>query len=163
MLAGGIAAAAVVSYLGLCALAYGRAREEIGAGRPATIAAGPRDVFFFGGGWSRLQSAGHQWVRHARDEATLRLPLKAGPGYRLHLRLDPQGDGPTVVDVALNETPLGARPLQCDDLRFGSYTLDVAPGVVRDGANLLRLRANAGVRLWLVRVEPIVGPAASPR
>jgi hypothetical protein len=117
-------------------------------------------------------------VRFARGRhAELHLPLEAGRGYVLTLRLDPlvfQGATPQQLAVALNGRPLAALPLAWDPQRIGTYRIEVPAERVVDGRNLLSLDAawafriadaadnpqqvphgwETGFLLWYVMVSP---------
>ncbi|PYQ08228.1 MAG: hypothetical protein DMF83_07260 [Acidobacteria bacterium] len=152
-------AAAVVlalgAWLGLCAVSYLRVRESLRAGEPAVIAAGARDRFFFGAGWSRPMRRGSLTVRRAeRSPSVLWLPLDAAADYRLTLRADPDPPAPgTALNVAVNGAPLARLVLERDEKRIGSYELLLPGRLLRAGRNRLEL-GPAGFALWYVRVEP---------
>ena len=154
--AAGAAAVAVSVWLGLCGLSYLRVREALGAGEPAMIAAGARDRFFFGAGWSRPVRRGLVTVRRAeRSPAVVALPLAAAGDYRLTLRADPDppGSGAT-LDVAVNGAPVARLALGQDEQRIGSYDLLLPGRLLRAGRNRLEL-GPAGFVLWYLRVEPV--------
>ena len=157
--AGLTAAAAVVLYFGLALLARARVREDVGAGRPTTVAAGLRDAFFFDGGWSWPRRVGHVFVRRGDAAgATVRLPLAAGRAYRLTLRLDSETSAPATV--LLNGSPIADHSLTHDERRFGRYEAEVPAPLVREGTNLLRIRSTSPFALWLIHVDPAHRPAA---
>lgn len=155
------AASLAAVYIALCGLAQARVREDVALGRPATMAVGPRDVFFFGDGWSWPERKGHIFLRRAGSAgADVRLPLRAGRPYRLTLRLDPET--PSVAAVTLNGARVTDLTLIQDDRRFGRYEVDIPPGLPRDGANALHIRAPCPFTLWLVHIDPVV-PLPEPR
>jgi 4-amino-4-deoxy-L-arabinose transferase-like glycosyltransferase len=150
-------------------LRYLRLAEAVEAGqaviRPPAVVAGPRDAFFFGEGWHPLVSDPEWPGRYARysrgTTGTVRLPLVAGRGYRLGLRLDPlfadAGQMPT-VDVSLNGRHLDTLHLKYRPEKVGHYVVDVPAAAVRDGANRLTLTASQGLRAGKARNAPRVLP-----
>ena len=159
---GAVLAAAALAYVAVCGLAYARVREELGGGREARIVVGPRDLFFFGDGWSRPTRIGHLLVRHGdAGGAFLRLPLRAGRGYRLALRLDPEGLGARAA-FTLNGTLLTELDLLRDDVRVARYEVDIPAARVRPGANELRIHGSGPFRLWLVQVAPLSDSGPPP-
>ena len=157
-----VAVLAVTGWAGLSALSYLRVRESLGAGEPAVIAAGTRDWFFFGPGWSGPARRGFVTVRRAeRSPAVVWLPLAGAGDYRLSLRADP--DPPAAggtLDVAVNGVPAGRVVLEWDEKRIGSYALLLPRRLLRPGRNRLEL-APAGFVLWYVRVEPASAVSAA--
>ncbi len=152
------AAAAVLAlgaWQGLCAVSYLRVRESLRAGEPAVIAAGARDQFFFGPGWSRPMRRGFVTVRRAeRSPSVLRLPLDTAGDYRLTLRADPDPPAPgTPLNVAVNGAPITRLALQWDEKRIGSYELMLPGRLLRPGRNRLELYP-ASFALWYLRLEP---------
>ena len=154
---------AVGVWAGLCALSYLRVRESLQAGDPATIAAGARDQFFFGAGWSGPERKGLVTVRRSeRGPSVLWLPLATPGDCRLTLRADP---GPPAVaaplNVSVNGAPVATLSMQRDETRIGAYDVTVPGRLLRAGRNRLEL-GPPGFVLWYVRVEPI-NEAASAR
>jgi hypothetical protein len=157
------AAAAVVlaagAWVALCALSYLRVRESLRAGEPGVIAAGARDRFFFGSGWSRPVRRGFVTVRRAeRGPAVVWLPLAGTGDHRLTMRADP--DAPAAgrtLDVAVNGAPIARLALEWDEKRIGSYELMLPARLLREGRNRLEL-GPAGFVLWYLRIDPV--PAA---
>jgi hypothetical protein len=142
-------------------------RESLRAGEPAVIAAGVRDWFFFGPGWSRPMRRGLVTVRRGeRSPSVLWLPLATAGDYRLTLRADPDPPGSgTALNVAVNGTRVSRLALQWDEKRIGSYELILPGRLVRPGPNRLMLDP-AGYVLWYLRIEPAGGSlsgAASAR
>ena len=161
------AAAAVLAlgaWLGLCAVSYLRVRESLRAGEPAVIAAGARDRFFFGAGWSRPMRRGFVTVRRAeRSPSVLWLPLDTARDYRLTLRVDPDPPAPSAaLNVVVNGAPITRIALEWDSKRMGSYELMLPGRLLRPGRNRLEL-APAGFALWCLRIEPALSGAASAR
>jgi 4-amino-4-deoxy-L-arabinose transferase-like glycosyltransferase len=156
--AGAAAALAVAAWLGLCAVSYLRVRESLQAGEPAMIAAGARDGFFFGPGWSRPLRRGLVTVRRAeRSPSVLWLPLTAAGDCRLVLRADPDPPVPgAAVNVAVNGAHVTRIALSWDEKRVGSYELVLPARLLRRGRNRLEL-GPAGFALWYLRIEP--GPS----
>jgi hypothetical protein len=158
-----VAAAAVVlaagAWVALCALSYLRVRESLRAGEPGVIAAGARDRFFFGSGWSRPVRRGFVTVRRAeRGPAVVWLPLAGARDHRVTMRADP--DAPTAgrtLDVAVNGAPIARLALEWDERRIGSYELMLPARLLREGRNRLEL-GPAGFVLWYLRIDPV--PAA---
>jgi 4-amino-4-deoxy-L-arabinose transferase-like glycosyltransferase len=158
--AGAVAGAAaaglvVAAWAGLSALTYLRVRESLRAGEPAMIAAGARDWFFFGPGWSRPERRGLVTVRRAEHApAVVWLPFSVAGDQRLTLRADP---GPSAarsnLDVSLNGSPVARIALEWDDKRIGSYELRLPGERLRPGRNRLEL-APAGFVLWYLRIVP---------
>lgn len=157
--AAAVAALAVTTWAALCGLTYFRVREALGAGEAGVIAAGARDRFFFGAGWSRPGRRGFVTVRRAeRGPAVVWLPLAAARDHRLTLRADP--DAPAAgrsLDVAVNGAPVARLALGWDERRIGSYELTLPARYLRPGRNRLEL-GPAGFVLWYLRIEP--APAA---
>ena len=140
--------------------------------------AGPRDRLFIGEGWYPPAPLGNVRVRFSRGRrAVIDLPLTAGRSYALTLRLDPfqfEGAPPQTVRVTLNGTTLADRPLQWDESRIGTYTVNLPAAQVREGDNRLELQAaystkttsvgggaqevggdrDVGFLFWYLRVEP---------
>ena len=145
---------ALGAWLGLCAVSYLRVRESLRAGEPAVIAAGARDQFFFGPGWSRPMRRGSVTVRRAdRSPSVLWLPLDTAD-YRLTLRADPDPPAPgTALNVAVNGAPITRLALDWDEKRIGSYELMLPGRLLRPGRNRLELDP-AGFALWYLRIEP---------
>ena len=162
------AAAAVLAlggWLGLSAVSYLRLRESLRAGEAAVIAAGARDWFFFGPGWSRPSRRGLVTLRRAdHSPSVLWLPLPTAGDYRLTLRADPDPPVPgTALSVAVNGVPITRLALQWDEKRIGSYELMLPGRLLRPGRNRLEL-APAGFALWYLRIEPgSLSGAASAR
>lgn len=110
---------------------------------PHYIAAGPRDLLFFGSGWHRPV---HAWNWHSRflagNEGSVHVPLVAGRAWRLRLRLDPFAPEPLRVALAWNGAPLAILELTHDPGRTGEYVVDVPVERVLDGRNRLTFRAE---------------------
>jgi hypothetical protein len=163
-----------------------RAREEVAAGRPAVMMAGPRDALFFTGGWHRPVCAREICLRYTRGRrGALRLPLEPGRAYHLVLRMDPlafPGMPEQVVAVRANGHELARLPLQWDPERTGTYRVRLPAEAVGRGSTRLELEAayarEAGevdavdelVRdgwvtafsVWYVGVYPMAGTADPP-
>jgi hypothetical protein len=161
------AAAAVLAvgvWLGLCALSYLRVRESLQAGEPGLVAAGARDRFFFGPGWSAPVGRGLVTVRRAeRSPAVVWLPLAAGGDCRLTLRLDPDPSATGLtLNVAVNGAPVARLPLGWDEKRIGSYELLLPGRLLHPGRNQLEL-GPPGFGLWYLRIEPAFSGSGSAR
>jgi hypothetical protein len=161
------AAAAVLGagllWAGLAGLLYLRVAESVRSGQPATLEAGLRDRFLFGGGWSRPVSVGQHWERHTRGGASLLyLPLVAGRDYELTLRIGrvAGGDAGSPAPLRLNGVPLAALPLGFDPERLGVHRVKVPGSRVETGRNRLEILAGPEpATLWYLRVSP-AGAAA---
>jgi hypothetical protein len=145
-------------------------------GVPASVMAGDRDGPFFGTGWSDPQPDGNVTARvSVAERGIVRLPLPDVRAYDLVLRLDPVAPDAQASFVALlNGRMLGRLRFTWDPQRVGFYRIPVAPDLVRPGTNRLALLAEpivnaasvqerypflqsyaqAGLRLWYVRIEP---------
>jgi len=156
---GAAAVLAVGAWLGLCAVSYLRVRESLRAGEPAVIAAGARDRFFFGPGWSRPLRRGFVTVRRAeRSPSVLWLPLATAGDCRLVLRADPDPPAPgAALNVAVNGAPVTRLALEWDEKRIGSYELALPGRLLHPGRNRLEL-GPAGFALWYLRIEPAATP-----
>jgi hypothetical protein len=158
---------ALGAWRGLCALSYLRVRESLRAGESAVIAAGARDRFFFGPGWSRPTRRGFVTVRKAeRSPAVLWLPLDARGDYRLTLRADPDPPVPgAALNVAVDGAPITRLALAWDEKRIGSYELVLPGRLLRPGRNRLELDPP-GFALWYLRIDPaggsLSGAASAP-
>jgi hypothetical protein len=159
------------------ALPYSIARESLRHGDSTSIETGPRDAVFYRGNWSG-------WVRGGAvisrimlgDRAAIRFPLPERRAYKLTLRLDPAlPDRPHVVSLLLNHRVLQRLTLTWDDMRMGSYEVDMPAEYVRVGENELQLIAdavvparaagprfasvppdtNVSLRLWYIRIHPV--------
>ncbi len=127
------------------ALYYLRLREAVRARRAVPFDAGPRDALYFGAGWYRPFATPNARVRCAHGRhAELALPLEAGRGYALAVRMDPLAtadETPQTVAVSLNGVPLGTLSLVRDPRRVGSYALRVPAAATVDGRNRLAFDA----------------------
>jgi hypothetical protein len=141
----------------------------------AAITAGVRDGASFERGWSELMRGENVSMRVALEEGTLLLRLPDEGDYRATLRMEPfprplVAPPPRlpVVDVSLNNTPVGAIQLLWTPGRMGSYDIVLPRAAVRRGVNRLALRVKRpaasqvqpgltdgdAVGLWYVRVHP---------
>jgi len=141
-------------------LYYARKAEAVAVGAGRTFFdAGPRDALVFGRGWLPPIERTNWHSRFMRStRSKLRLPLVAGPAYRLSLRMDPvapPGDDRRTVEVWLNGARLRTLRLSYDPARIGEYVVDVPAAVVRDGRNDLELRMAR-----LVPVAELLEPPA---
>ncbi len=148
-------------------------RESIVRQEDVSIEAGPRDRWFFPGGWSAPHTDGVPVRVSLGDRATVRLPLPARRDYDVVVRLDPVApDRQRRATILLNRQLLGAVYLQSDPLRMGAYRLRLPQERVRIGVNELTIvpetvvtaasagprfdwldpAARTGIRLWYVRV-----------
>jgi 4-amino-4-deoxy-L-arabinose transferase-like glycosyltransferase len=146
-----------LAWLGASGLHYLRVREDLRAGKPALVAAGPRDAWLFARGWGGLRRFGNGFSRRAGPSPTIvRLPLDPARAYRATLRLRPLETcaAPCSVSVALDGRPLGELAATHDDTgRFASTTLELPADGSRRGASRLELRGGP-VELWLLTLEP---------
>jgi hypothetical protein len=144
------------AWLAASGLHYLRIREDLRAGKPALVAAGPRDSFLFSRGWGGLRRFDNGYARRAGPgPALVRLPL-AGGAYRLTLRARPAPGcpAPCLVEVALEGRPLLRRATAGEGMsdRFGVIEVPLAAAQARGGASLLELRGGP-FELWQARVE----------
>lgn len=139
------------------------AREALRQGRGAVVIAGSRDGWLLGSGWTRLSVTGNVTARFGTGEwSEIVLPLPESRDYGLVLRVDPipRDDLPAQrLHVELNGATLGQLELSWNPDRVGAYELAIPRRLVRPGANVLRLRADA-----LVGAGPVVDryPALRP-
>lgn len=137
--------------------------ESIAAGEEVSIAAGPRDGWYFVGGWSKPLAGGNVTFRvtdgpHPR----MRLFLPRVQAYRLTLRADPfprpltVPTPPSAFELLINGQPLTALSIGFDQNRVGAYDVDLPASMVRQGVNHLTLRSRGDSRLsvWYLRVRP---------
>jgi len=179
-----VVGAGVLAYAFYMVLPWFIAREAIAAGADASIATGPRDVTFFGAGWSGAYMDGLTFRVSRSERATVRIPLPARRTYQIVLRLDPVApDRQRRAVVLLNRQLLAILPFVWNADKVGSYPLQLPEGKVRVGSNeltivpdvvvpaasvALRVPAeqagdNLGVRLWYVRVLATApAPAQAP-
>ena len=157
--AAAMAGLAVGVWAALCGLSYFRVRESLRAGEAGIIAAGGRDLLFFGPGWSPPFRRGFVTVRQAvRGPAVVWLPLAGARDYRLTMRADPDPPAPgRMLDVAVNGAPVTRLALDWDERRIGTYELLLPARLLRAGRNRLEL-GPSGFVLWYLRIEP--APAA---
>lgn len=155
-----------------------RVREE------ATIAAGVRDEWSFGRGWSNATRGGNVSVRVTTTEAALSIPLPEAGDYPATIRMDPfprpldaADQAAPDVQLLLNGVEITTIPLRWTPGRVGAYDVVLPATAARRGGNRLVVRvlgtssADAAVRrpgltpgaavaLWYIRVRP---PSVSPR
>jgi hypothetical protein len=124
---------------------YLRVREDVRAGRMASIDMGPRDLFFTGAGWYSPLSLGNLTVRCSRGtRATLWLPLEPARAYVLSLRLAPfsyAGAPPQSVRLRLDGRFLAEVPLPADPQWARVHTIRV-PARRGGGHSRLELQAR---------------------
>ena len=157
-------------------LPYYVAREAVAGGNQMTISAGDRDEVFFTRGWSPALAEGNVTSRLVLGgRAWLELPLPAGRGYHLRVRLDPvRPDAPRALTILVAGRIVGRFGLTFDPERVGSYEVDVPPDVAR-GATTMQIVADGTVaadscgprcaalppaarvslRVWYIRISPV--------
>ena len=135
---------------------YAVTREALHYEGAATIAAGPRDRWFFVDGWSRLVVEGNVTMRFAAPPgADLRIVLPEARSYTLTVRadpVDPSAAARQIVRVSLNGTHLDDLLLQWNPERIGQYQVTVPAGTFARGDQRLELRSDMAFKLWYVRV-----------
>ncbi|MFO7695170.1 MAG: glycosyltransferase family 39 protein [Vicinamibacterales bacterium] len=156
-------------------------RESLLAGEAVTVAAGPRDRWFFTEGWSRPVTEGNVTARVSHGPfSVVRVNLPRKQDYGATLRLDPfprpldaMPSGLPAVRVFLNGRRVARIDLRWNPERVGSYDIRLPADAVLAGVNRMTLLAEgqassarleepprpgspAGVRfrLWYVRVRP---------
>jgi dolichyl-phosphate-mannose-protein mannosyltransferase len=138
------------------AVPYALVREQFKYGGIATIAAGPRDRWFFADGWSGLVVEGNVTMRlAARPGATLRILLPEARSYALTLRMDPVdrvAAAQQIVHVSLNGAHLDDLVLGWNPERIGAYQVTIPAGMFAPGAQRLELHSDNAFKLWYVRV-----------
>ena len=142
--AAALAGAVPAVWGGAALLHYLRVREDVRAGRIASIDVGPRDLFFTGAGWYPPRSLGNLKVRCSRGaRATLWLPLEPAREYVLSLRLAPfsyAGAPRQSVRLWLDGRFLADLPLPADPQWARVHTLRVP---ARSGGGHSRLELQA--------------------
>ncbi len=141
------------------AVPYALVREQFKYGGAATIAAGPRDRWFFADGWSGLGVEGNVTMRvAAKPGATLRILLPSAGSYTLTLRVDPvdpSAAAPQIVHVSLNGTRLDDLVLGWNPERIGEYQVTIPAGTFAPGSQRLELRSDDAFKLWYVRIAAL--------
>ena len=138
------------------AVPYALVREQFNYAGVATIAAGPRDRWFFADGWSGLVVEGNVTMRlAARPGATLRILLPEARSYTLTVRTDPVdrvAAAQQIVHVSLNGAHLDDLVLGWNPERIGAYQVTIPAGMFAPGAQRLELRSDNAFKLWYVRI-----------
>ncbi len=136
-----------------------RVRELIGQRRPALIQPGSQARFFFESGWTWARPAGEAATATiTQPEARLRLPIPAGVGARVTLRLGSTQEISQQVEILLGDRRLGSTSSPRDD--GGTTTVEIAADSPRPGdvveLRFLRERSSNELALALlwVRIEP---------
>ena len=141
------------------AVPYALVREDFRDTGAATIAAGPRDRWFFFDGWSGLVVEGNVTMRLAANPgATLRIILPEARSYRLTLRTDPVdrlAAGQQIVHVALNGTHVDDLVLGWNPERIGAYQVTIPAGKFAPGGQRLEMRSDNAFKLWYVRIAAL--------
>ena len=141
------------------AVPYAVTKEAFRYDGAATIAAGPRDRWFFVDGWSRLVVEGNVTMRFASPPgANLKIVLPEDRSYALTLRSDPvdhSGATGHVVHVSLNGTHLDDLVLEWNPERIGQYQITVPKGMFTPGDQRLELRSDTAFKLWYVRIAAV--------
>jgi hypothetical protein len=153
-----------LGWLALSGLYYLHVKEDISGGE-GMIQMGPRDLGFLGGGWYPPQTLGNETVRfsHGRSSALV-VPLEAGCGYALTLRMDPLPFAPPQsVKVFLNGAQIAEIGLVGPGHRIGAYSFRLPAEAVREGRNRLEFLSaystregggrDVGFLLWALRLE----------
>jgi hypothetical protein len=139
------------------AVPYALTREAFRYDGAAIIAAGPRDRWFFGDGWSSLVVEGNVTSRFAAPPgANLRILLPEARSYALTLRTDPvdhSRPARPVVHVSLNGTHLDDLVLEWNPERIGQYRITVPKGMFTPGDQRLEMRSDAAFKLWYVLIS----------
>jgi hypothetical protein len=156
-------------------------RENIAAGEATSLDTGSRDRVFFGDGWSPPHADGIVVRVATASPARVSVPLPAQRAYDLVLRIDPVApEQPTTVQVLFNQQQAATLTLTSNPERMGSYRISLPASMVRAGDNELALvtdpmvnaaaagprfswldpASRLGVRLWYVRVLPVVSPGS---
>jgi len=147
------------------AVPYALVREAFTDGGAATIAAGPRDRWFFADGWSGLVVEGNVTMRvAAKPGATLRILLPEARSYALTLRtdpVDPSAAAQQIVHVSLNGTRLDDLVLGWNPERIGEYQVTIPAGIFAPGSQRLELRSDNAFKLWYVRIAELLASALS--
>ncbi len=144
--------------------------DDLSRWRATSVAAGYRDSIWFAEGWYRSEWLGNQMVRRSTGgRARLRVPMRGGRDYHFLIRMDPLLTGGAlrqVLQLRLNDRPIGRLRLQYSEERIGAYEMAVPSSAVRSGFNNLEFvavdRGGAGdspavagaFRLWYVRLTP---------
>ncbi len=138
---------------------YAVTREALHYEGAATIAAGPRDRWFFVDGWSRLVVEGNVTMRFAAPPgADLRIVLPEARSYALTLRADPvdrSAAARQILRASLNGTHLDDFVLQWNPERIGQYQVTVPAGSFAPGDQRLELRSDTAFKLWYARVAEL--------
>jgi hypothetical protein len=138
------------------AVPYAVTKEALRYDGAASIAAGPRDRWFFADGWSDLVVQGNVTVRLAAPPgASLRILLPEPRQYLLTLRtdpVDPPAAAQPIVRVSLNGAHLGDLMLQSNPERIGMYQVTIPAHSFAPGGQRLELRSDTAFKLWYVRV-----------
>ena len=141
------------------AVPYALVKEEFRYGGAATIAAGPRDRWFFVDGWSGLVVQGNVTMRVAATPgATLRILLPEARSYALTLRVDPvdpSAAAQQIVHVSLNGTRLDDLVLGWNPERIGAYQVTIPAGISAPGSQHLSLLSDTAFKLWYVRIAAL--------
>jgi len=154
-----VLALVLVAVVWWIAVPYAVTKEAFRYDGAATIAAGPRDRWFFVDGWSRLVVEGNVTMRFASPPgANLKIVLPEDRSYALTLRSDPvdhSGATGHVVHVSLNGTHLDDLVLEWNPERIGQYQITVPKGMFVPGDQRLELRSETAFKLWYVRIAAI--------
>ena len=141
------------------AVPYALTREAFRYDGAASIAAGPRDRWFFVDGWSSLVVEGNVTMRFAAPPgANLRILLPEARSYALTLRSDPvdhSGTARHIVRVSLNGTHLDDLVLEWNPERIGQYQITVPKDMFTPGDQRLELRSDSAFKLWYVRISAV--------
>jgi hypothetical protein len=141
------------------AVPYAVTKEALRYDGAASIAAGPRDRWFFADGWSDLVVQGNIVARFAAPPgASLRILLPEPRQYLLTLRtdpVDPSAAAPPIVRVSLNGTHLGDLLLQWNPERIGIYQLTIPAHSFAPGDQRLDLHSDTAFKVWYVRIAAV--------
>jgi hypothetical protein len=141
------------------AVPYAVTKEALRYDGAASIAAGPRDRWFFADGWSDLVVQGNIVARFAAPPgASLRILLPEPRQYLLTLRtdpVDPSAAAQPIVRVSLNGTHLGDLLLQWNPERIGIYQLTIPAHSFAPGDQRLDLHSDTAFKVWYVRIAAV--------
>ena len=159
-----VGTAALLFTLGLWAprwLDWLRVGEEVKLGRPAFIEPGSRARFFFDSGWAWATPEGKAASATMQEsEARLRLPIPAGMGARVVMRLGSTWGTCGAVEIRMGDRRLGSLPDSSRTAETATIEIEAnarPPGGVVDLRFLCERRApeKAALALLWVRIEPL--------